>query len=112
VVRPHPGERRGGELAALIGVEDLWPAVPSQRIVNRIQAEIDLQGDRHPPGVVSRLIKARAIPSRSIRARAALKTPSRAAVPIAGVSLFADAVHATKARTTAIPAMMCAHCRR
>ena len=32
---PDPGERRTGELAALIGIEDLRPTVPDQRFVNR-----------------------------------------------------------------------------
>ena len=50
VVRQQSGERCAGELAPLVGVEDLRPAMTGQRLVDRIQAEIDLHGDGHPPG--------------------------------------------------------------
>ena len=41
---PQPlGERPTRELAALIGVEDLWPPVPPQRLVERREAERGVQ---------------------------------------------------------------------
>src|SRR5688572_2597243 len=38
------GESLAGELAALIGVEDLWPAVAGQGLFQRLDAERRLQG--------------------------------------------------------------------
>src|SRR5215212_8657625 len=46
----HAGEVVAGELRALIGVEDLRPAVAGQRLFQRLDAERRLQGDRQPPG--------------------------------------------------------------
>jgi hypothetical protein len=39
-----------GELRALIGVEDLGPAMPGERFVQRLDAERRLHGDRQSPG--------------------------------------------------------------
>ena len=39
-----------GELAALVGVEDRRLAVPDERLLDRLETEPDLQGDREPPG--------------------------------------------------------------
>ena len=39
-----------GELAALIGVEDLRLAKPPQRLFQRIDAEVGVQRVRNPPG--------------------------------------------------------------
>src|SRR5206468_1482165 len=49
VVGEHAGEGRAGELAALIGVEDVRLAVTSQRILQRLDAEYRLHRDRQPP---------------------------------------------------------------
>src|SRR3982750_2403280 len=46
----HAGEGPAGELAALIGVEDLRPAVAGQGLFPRPHAEPRLPGDRQPPG--------------------------------------------------------------
>ena len=43
------GEGRTGELRALIGVEDVWLAVTSQSLCQRLDAERRLHGDRQPP---------------------------------------------------------------
>src|SRR3954468_23650251 len=45
----HTGEGPAGELAALIGVEDLRPAVAGQGLFQRLGAERRLHGDRQPP---------------------------------------------------------------
>ena len=39
-----------GELAALIGVENLRPAVTGQSFLQRLDAELGFHRDRHPPG--------------------------------------------------------------
>src|SRR3954471_23996935 len=39
-----------GELTALIGVEDLRPAEPSQRLFQGIDTEVGVQRVRKPPG--------------------------------------------------------------
>ena len=49
IVQQQAGERGAGELTALIGVEDLRPAAPGQRLLDRLKAERHLQGDRQPP---------------------------------------------------------------
>src|SRR5258708_15913377 len=43
------GEGRPGELAALVGVEDLRLAVTGHRILQRLDAERRLHGDRYAP---------------------------------------------------------------
>jgi hypothetical protein len=40
----QPGELTAGELAALIGVEDLRPAVANNGFPQRVQAEVGGQG--------------------------------------------------------------------
>src|SRR5271166_4283074 len=56
VLRQQSGERRTGELAPLVGVEDLRSTITGQRLVDRVEAEIDPwsasrpKRDRHPPG--------------------------------------------------------------
>jgi hypothetical protein len=42
VVEKQTGERGAGELAALIGIENLGPAVLGQRLLDRLKAELDL----------------------------------------------------------------------
>ena len=49
VFEKNAGEAGAGELAALIRVEDLWPAVTGQSFVQRLNAELDLHGDRQSP---------------------------------------------------------------
>src|ERR1035441_1646235 len=44
-----PGEGFAGELTALIGVEDLGPAVLAQSLVQCFDAERSVHGDRQPP---------------------------------------------------------------
>src|SRR3982751_3954970 len=46
----HAGEGLAGELAALIGVEDLRPAGAGRGLFQRPDAERRLHGDRQPPG--------------------------------------------------------------
>src|SRR6478752_6750428 len=46
VLQQQAGERGAGELIALVGIEDLRSAVPGQRLLDRLEAELDLQGDR------------------------------------------------------------------
>ena len=46
----HPGEGHTGELAALIGVEDLRNAATFQRICQRLRAEAGVQRVTQPPG--------------------------------------------------------------
>jgi hypothetical protein len=45
----HTGEVEAGELAALIGVEDLRPSVSSQRFLQRLHAEGGIHGVRQSP---------------------------------------------------------------
>ena len=45
----HPGERSAGELAALVGVEDLRSAEPRQRLLQRRDAELAVHGVGQPP---------------------------------------------------------------
>ena len=45
-----PGEGEAGELAALIGVENLRLAVAGQRLIERLDAKARVQGVRQPPG--------------------------------------------------------------
>jgi hypothetical protein len=40
-VNQHARERRSGELAALVGVEDLRPAVPGQRLLQGLDVRHD-----------------------------------------------------------------------
>jgi hypothetical protein len=44
--RCRTGERHAGELAALIGVEDLWRPEACQRFLQSFDAEVGLQRDR------------------------------------------------------------------
>src|SRR6266481_3815497 len=46
----HPGEVVAGELAALVGVEDLRPTKASERFLERLDAEIGAERVRQPPG--------------------------------------------------------------
>src|SRR3954454_13745451 len=46
----HAGEVGAGELTALIGIEDLRPAEPSQRLFQGIDTEVGVQRVRKPPG--------------------------------------------------------------
>src|SRR4249919_541141 len=46
----HTDEHLAGELAALIGVEDLRPAVAAQSLLEGLDAERRLHGNRQPPG--------------------------------------------------------------
>ncbi len=48
-VLQHLDEVDGGELAALVGVEDVGLAVPGQRLFDGLDAEVRLKGDREPP---------------------------------------------------------------
>ena len=43
------GERRAGELRALVAVEDVRFAMPRQRFFQRLDAEPGIKRDRHPP---------------------------------------------------------------
>ena len=48
--RPQaPGEGEAGELAALIGIENLRLAMASQRLIERLDAKVRVQGVRQPP---------------------------------------------------------------
>ena len=47
------GERQTGELAALVGVEDLGLAVAIKGFFQRLDAEIGIHADRHAPGEYS-----------------------------------------------------------
>src|SRR6478752_5003414 len=49
LVLQHPREGRAGELAALVGVEDLRFAVTRQGLLHRVKAELGLHRDRQPP---------------------------------------------------------------
>src|SRR5208283_1412668 len=49
VVGEYAGECRAGELRALVGIEDVRLAVPSQGILQRLDAECRLHGDRYAP---------------------------------------------------------------
>src|SRR5258708_23443101 len=46
----HAGEVVAGELAALVGVEDLRPTKASERFLERLDAEIGAERVRQPPG--------------------------------------------------------------
>ena len=46
----HLGEVGRGELAALVRVEDLGLAVPGERLLQGLDAEVRRQRDREPPG--------------------------------------------------------------
>ena len=50
VVQQHAREVFAGELASLIGVEYLRPAVFGQCLLQRLDAEVSLHCDREPPG--------------------------------------------------------------
>ena len=45
-----PGEGEAGELAALVGIEELRRAMAGQRLVERLDAEARIQGVRQAPG--------------------------------------------------------------
>jgi len=45
-----PGEGKAGELAALVGVEDLRHAMPGQSLVERVRTEARVQRVRQPSG--------------------------------------------------------------
>src|SRR3954447_3700669 len=49
VVGEDAGEGRTGELRALVGVEDVGPAVTRESILQRLDAECGLYRDRRPP---------------------------------------------------------------
>ena len=46
----YAGEARRGELAALVGVEDLRPPEPRQGLLQSLNAELHVHGVRYPPG--------------------------------------------------------------
>src|SRR5215212_10196832 len=46
----YPGEDFAGELATLIGIEDLRPAMAGQSLFHGLDTERRLHGDRQPPG--------------------------------------------------------------
>src|SRR3712207_3039965 len=46
----HANKVIAGELAALIGVEDLGPSEPSQRLLQRLDTEVGVQGVGQAPG--------------------------------------------------------------
>src|SRR5208283_5113116 len=48
VLLKDAGERLAGELAALVAVENLGPAVFPDRLLERLDAEAGLHRDRHP----------------------------------------------------------------
>ncbi len=50
VFQQQPGEVTAGELAALVGIENLRLAVPGECFLNRLDAEFHLQRDRQFPG--------------------------------------------------------------
>jgi hypothetical protein len=43
-------ERLAGELAALVGIENHRRSIPGDRLVKRLQTELDVHRDRHAPG--------------------------------------------------------------
>ena len=47
--RQHAGEGCAGELATLVGVEDLRGAEADERLLERVAAERDVHGVRQPP---------------------------------------------------------------
>src|SRR5258705_670095 len=49
VAGKQTGERRARELRTLVGVEDFWPAMTSESILQRLDAEGRLHRDRQPP---------------------------------------------------------------
>src|SRR4029077_10716609 len=49
VLDQHASECRAGELAALVGVEDLWLAVAGESVLQRLDAECRLHRDRYAP---------------------------------------------------------------
>src|SRR5439155_25818515 len=51
VLDQQAGELGAGELAALVGVEDLRPAVFGERLLDRLEAELDFHRDREPPSL-------------------------------------------------------------
>ena len=50
VLAQHARERLAGELAALVGIEDVRPPIAAQRLSQGVDAEIGIQGVRHLPG--------------------------------------------------------------
>ena len=50
VLHQKTGEGGTGKLGALIGVEDLGPAISGNRFFDSFDAERRIQGDRQPPG--------------------------------------------------------------
>src|SRR4051794_27202999 len=51
----HANKVIAGELAALIGVEDLRPSEPSQRLLQRLDTEVGVQGVGQAPANTARL---------------------------------------------------------
>ena len=49
VIQQHAGEHGAGELAALVGIENLGPGVPGERFLDRLKAECDFHRDRNTP---------------------------------------------------------------
>src|SRR5271154_4697211 len=49
VLQQQPGERRTGELASLIGIENFGPSVTGESLLHCFEAEIDVHRDRQPP---------------------------------------------------------------
>src|ERR1700760_3014487 len=46
----NAGKARRGELAALVRIEDVRTAEPCQGFFQRLNAELNIHGVRHPPG--------------------------------------------------------------
>src|SRR5664279_5735967 len=49
VVQQQPGEGRACELRTLIGIENLRPPISGERLLHRLEAEVDVHRDRQPP---------------------------------------------------------------
>src|ERR1700732_2161598 len=49
VVEQQAGEGGTGELTALVGIENLRPAMPGEGLLDRLEAERDLHRDRDAP---------------------------------------------------------------
>src|ERR1700745_160919 len=48
-VEPQASEVGAGELTALVGVENLGPSMPGERLLDRLEAELDFHRDRQAP---------------------------------------------------------------
>src|SRR3982074_1700389 len=49
VVLQGAGEVVAGELAALVGIEDLGPAIPGEAVLERLDTELGAERVRQPP---------------------------------------------------------------